>query len=97
MLHRFSGCERVNRKADVVFIHGLGGDAIKTWRHGDDESTSWPHWLGQEFPEAGVWSLGYAPARPNGPASWVGLPSAGATPDTEWRCLTALYRCSTSW
>ena len=59
-LHKISGCERDDRKADVVFLHGLGGDAFGTWRHGQDETTSWPHWLGEEFPEVGVWSLGYA-------------------------------------
>ena len=51
----------------MVFIHGLGGDAFTTWRHGDDDSTSWPHWLGREFPEVGVWSLGYAAA----PSKWA--------------------------
>jgi tetratricopeptide (TPR) repeat protein len=44
----------------VVFLHGLGGDAFTTWRYGDDDSSSWPHWLGNEFPDVGVWSLGYA-------------------------------------
>ena len=66
-LHPISGGENAERKADVVFIHGLGGDAFTTWRHGDDDSTSWPHWLGREFPEVGVWSLGYAAA----PSKWA--------------------------
>lgn len=66
-LHAISGCDDAARRADVVFVHGLGGDAFGTWRHGKDESTSWPHWLGREFPEVGVWSLGYAAS----PTKWT--------------------------
>lgn len=59
-LHRIAGCDNPLRQADVIFIHGLGGDAFGTWRHGPDEASSWPHWLGADFPNIGVWSLGYA-------------------------------------
>jgi|GEM_PF-763372 len=55
-----SGCDNSDRQADVVYVHGLGGDAHATWRHGADESASWPHWLGMEFPDIGVWLLDYA-------------------------------------
>ncbi|HET8799186.1 MAG TPA: tetratricopeptide repeat protein [Thermoanaerobaculia bacterium] len=67
--HQISGCENAARKADVVFLHGLGGDALTTWRYGADESTSWPHWLGAEFSDVGVWSLGYAVS----PSKWTRL------------------------
>jgi hypothetical protein len=66
-LHQISGCDSPERRADVVFVHGLGGDAFATWRHGPDDSTSWPHWLGEELPEVGVWSLGYAAS----PSKWT--------------------------
>jgi tetratricopeptide (TPR) repeat protein len=53
----------------VLFIHGLGGDAFSTWRHGVDDSTSWPHWLAEDFPSVAVWSLGFAAS----PTRWAGL------------------------
>ena len=59
-LHRIPGRSGDDSTADVLFLHGLGGDAFGTWRHGKDETTSWPHWMGKEFPDVGVWSLGYA-------------------------------------
>ena len=66
-LHPISGCEDAGRLADVVFIHGLGGDPFATWCHEKDESCSWPHWLGEEFPQVGIWSLGYAAS----PTRWA--------------------------
>ena len=62
-LHRISPAYGATPRADVVFVHGLGGDAFGTWRHGSDASTSWPHWLAEDVPEVCVWSLGY-PAAP---------------------------------
>ena len=66
-LHPIAGCDDGARRADVVFVHGLGGDPFGTWRHGEDQSTSWPHWVGREFSDVGVWSLGYAAS----PTKWA--------------------------
>lgn len=59
-LHRISGCENPDRIADVVFVHGLDGDAFRTWQATDAPKTFWPRWLGEDFPAIGIWSLGYA-------------------------------------
>lgn len=64
-LHPISGCDDKNRKADVIFVHGLGGDPFATWSA--DENSSWPRWLGAQVPEVGVWSLGYAAS----PSRWL--------------------------
>lgn len=70
-LHRISGCDNSEREADVVFIHGLGGNAFTTWtdEHAD---TMWPRWLGEDFPQVGVWSLEYAasPSFLTQPLAW---------------------------
>jgi hypothetical protein len=86
------------RQLDVVFVHGLGGDPIATWRSGTDENSSWPHWLALEFgTQIGVWSLGYAAA----PTRWEGVrvpffggkdPDAGAAMSLPRRAENALDR-----
>ncbi|MGL5826428.1 MAG: alpha/beta fold hydrolase [Nocardioides sp.] len=45
---------------DVVFLHGLDGDAHDTWS--GDDGPGWPQWLGEDIPVAGVWTVGYAAA-----------------------------------
>ncbi|SPE30361.1 hypothetical protein SBA3_1650011 [Candidatus Sulfopaludibacter sp. SbA3] len=50
---RVQGSTAADRGVDVLFIHGLTGDPIKTW--GD-----WPQQLASELSDrATVWSLGY--------------------------------------
>lgn len=44
--------------ADIVFIHGLGGNAQDTWTFKYKESEFfWPNWLGDHFPMVQIWSL----------------------------------------
>ena len=43
----------------VVFLHGLGGDWIDTWRHAQTRADDmWLHWVGQDS-ECDVWTLRY--------------------------------------
>jgi hypothetical protein len=44
---------------DVVFLHGLDGDPVKTWAFGSREETFWPRWLAQDNPQAAVWCVGF--------------------------------------
>src|SRR5438128_2417263 len=65
------------RKADVVFVHGLGGEACGTWRHGKQNEPGhffWPEELGKDLPEYGIWVVGY----PAGFVTWgeKGMPIA---------------------
>lgn len=52
---------------DVVFVHGLTGDAKQTWTNGATKGF-WPAWLHEELEKISVYSLGY-------PASVLGKPA----------------------
>jgi pimeloyl-ACP methyl ester carboxylesterase/tetratricopeptide (TPR) repeat protein len=43
----------------VVLIHGLGGDARATWRHGEDEARFWPQWLAEDVDGIAVYCVTY--------------------------------------
>lgn len=59
-LHKIRGCDNADRVADVIFVHGLGGDARTTWHPKDQPEAFWPAWLGEDIATVGIWSLGYA-------------------------------------
>ena len=55
-------------RLNVVFIHGLGGQAYDTWRRSVEGSTFWPEWLARDIPGLAAWTLAYeAP-----PTNWFG-------------------------
>jgi tetratricopeptide (TPR) repeat protein len=67
----------VDPRLNVVFVHGLGDDAVSAWcREGDDNAGYyWPRWLATDMEGLAVYSLGY----PAGKASWnSGWPIAQA-------------------
>jgi triacylglycerol esterase/lipase EstA (alpha/beta hydrolase family) len=54
---------------DVVFVHGLDGDPVKTWSSGSEESF-WPRWLADDNPAAAVWCVGFEASA----SRWRGSP-----------------------
>jgi len=59
-LQKIAGCDNQNRTLDIIFIHGLGGDSWSTWMADVNLIESfWPYWLFQDFPNLGLWTLGY--------------------------------------
>jgi Putative serine esterase (DUF676) len=59
-LIQISGGDQPDRLADVIFVHGLDGNARTTWHPRNQPDDFWPAWLGEDMPQLGVWSLSYA-------------------------------------
>ncbi|WP_292531846.1 hypothetical protein [Methylocystis sp.] len=58
----------VSPRANVIFVHGLGGHAYDTWRRKPDDDTFWPIWLATDVPGIRIFTLAYeAP-----PTNWLG-------------------------
>jgi predicted alpha/beta hydrolase family esterase len=72
------------RLGNVIFVHGLNGDARRTWQSRQGEMGFWPERLGRELPNVGVWSLGY----PAYSSQWRG--DAMALPDRARNVLELL-------
>lgn len=55
------GTNNESRIGDIIFVHGLGGDALSTWHpQGEKEKgNSWLTWLGEDLEEVGIWTIGY--------------------------------------
>ena len=65
------GSKAPDRRGDIVFVHGLDGDAWTTW--GDkDADFYWPRWIHEKNADLGVWSIDYDSAS----SRWAGHPMA---------------------
>lgn len=54
-----AGQDNPDRTLDILFIHGLGGDAFSTWQYNNDEKYFWPKALHDDFPGCAIWTISY--------------------------------------
>jgi hypothetical protein len=77
----------VGARVNVVFVHGLGGNAYDTWRRGAEDNTFWPVWLAHDIPGLAAWTLDYEAALTN----WFG--TAMPIQDRAKNVLECLLGC----
>jgi hypothetical protein len=65
-LHKLRDAATPVTATDLVFVHGLGGDSLKTW--GLQTSPNWVDWLSTARPGVAFWSIDYDAA----PSQWLG-------------------------
>lgn len=53
---------RSRTRLNVIFIHGLEGDARKTWENELSPPLFWPSWLQTDFDDVAIWTVGYEAA-----------------------------------
>jgi hypothetical protein len=58
-IRKIAGTGNADRKCDVVFVHGLDGDATTSWHPRNAPDKFWPAWLGADLPQVGVWSVDF--------------------------------------
>ena len=75
---KVAGCSNDDRVADVIFVHGLGGDAKQTWHPDDKPESFWPKWIHEKLPDVGVWSLEYEAAKTKWTGDALALPDRAA-------------------
>src|SRR5260370_1335798 len=67
-INEIGGTTNLDRVGDVIFVHGLNGDPIKSWSHDNSQAGCWPYWLAKDCPDLGIWSIGYEVAA----SAWKG-------------------------
>ena len=68
-LHRISPRQDEEVQADLIFVHGLGGDPVLTWCHDETRLRDcWLFWLAEELPRIAVHTLEYEAS----PSRWLG-------------------------
>jgi hypothetical protein len=75
---------RDSSRAAVVFVHGLSGDAFRSWQADGEDSSFWPRWLAADLPGLAVYTLSYDAEASN----WFG--SAMQLPDRATEVLALL-------